>query len=194
MISLLKDVFIAIGVAAVIIVIVLLANFPLAKLPTSSIALASTVTPDCEAQLSTAMTENLQLKSQVSNAITVVESFQTPETYTKVWVTVYGLTVEECDADPTTGAFGKMGRYPNEMALTRLVKEHFNAKAGDEFLVLIPGNHSRSGIWTYHDVKPVGKGKNAFSIDLQIENSNFSGWGFIRRYTPTEKLILGGSN
>ena len=105
-----------------------------------------------------------------------------PMTYTPVWITVYGLTVAECDADPTTGAFGKMGKYDREMALTYAVRDRFDAKPGDQFLILVPGDHKLSGIYHYYDHKPTGKGKNAFSIDLQVDNSNFSGYGFIVPY------------
>lgn len=136
--------------------------------------------PTFQAEPSTVSIEDLRASIEI--IIKQHEEHYNPNTYTPVWITVYGLTVAECDSDPNTGAFGPMRKYEREMALTRLVKERFNAQPRDEFLVLIPDMHEYSGIWTYWDVKPVGKGKNAFSIDLQTENSNFSGWGFIIPY------------
>jgi len=87
-------------------------------------------------------------------------------------VTVYQLTVAQCDADPTTGAFGKMGRYPRECALTRKAAQKLRAEPGD-MLFIWPGDWELMGFWVYWDHMPGKRTK----VDLQVDG-NYSGEGW----------------
>jgi len=93
-------------------------------------------------------------------------------TVTPVRITVYQLTVLQCDEDPTTGAFGKMGRYPRECALTNKAAHELRAEPGD-LLFIWPGDWELAGFYHYWDHMP---GKRA-KIDLQVDG-NYSGKGW----------------
>jgi len=96
-------------------------------------------------------------------------------------ITVYQLTPGQCDNGWSTrydrpsweiGAFGPMGKYPQECALTRKAARELHADPGD-LLFVWTGDWEHSGFWHYHDHMP---GKRA-KIDLQIDG-NWSGKGF----------------
>lgn len=100
-------------------------------------------------------------------------------TITPVRLTVYGLTVAECDADPFTGAFGPMRTYPRECALTKTAAKKLNAEPGD-LLFVWANDYEYSGLWVYWDKCP----QPGAQVDLQVENCNWSGTGFVVNLEP----------